>query len=73
MAANLFDELDQALDEESWNWISETLPAIASAVQSAVVRGASPDDVRRRVMGKAQRYELAVRCEMAARWLQRSK
>ena len=64
-----FETLGVALDAESWNWISETLPEIASAVQSATISGASPDDIRRFVAGHTQRYDLARRCEQAARHL----
>lgn len=73
MATNVFDQLDQALDAESWDWLNENLPNVAEAVQSAVTKGASPEDVRRRVMRQVQRYELAQRCEAAARWLARGK
>ena len=49
------------------------MPNIASAIESAIARGATPEDVRRRVMGITQRYELSKRCEQAARWLARGK
>lgn len=69
----MFDELDQALDKESWIWLSENLSDIAAAVEAAIARGASPEQIRRRVMVNSYRMELAQRCEMAARWLMRSK
>lgn len=64
-----FNELSVALDRESWHWLSDQLPTIADGVQGAVRQGAKPDDVRRFVMAHIQRFELALRCEQAARWL----
>lgn len=64
-----FEALGIALDAESWNWLSETLPEIATAVQNAMAGGASPEDIRRFVTGRTQRSDLARRCEQAARHL----
>lgn len=73
MSNNHFVELDQALDAQSWRWLSENEPEIAEGVENAVTKGATAEDVRRRVMRQAQRFELALRCEAAARWLARGK
>ena len=60
----------EALDEISWDWLSDNFPALAEALQTAVMEnGVTPERIRRFVMGKVQRYELALRCEQAARWL----
>ena len=61
--------IGSALDEMSWCWISDSYPALAEALKSEADRGASPDQVRRYVMQKTQRLELALRYEQAARWL----
>lgn len=66
---NPFDELSTALDETSWDWLNENLPSIANAVQTAVARKATPTDVRRFVVSRTGRSELAARCEQAARHL----
>lgn len=68
-----FDELDQALDEEAWRRLVEDMPRIAAAVENAVKLGIAPDEVRRRVEMGIRDPDLAMACEMAARWLQRSK
>jgi hypothetical protein len=62
-------DVGQALDEISWQWLSDNFPRLAEAIQGAVEGGAEPDGVRRYVMVRTQRYELALRCEQAARWL----
>jgi hypothetical protein len=59
----------QALDEISWQWLSDNFPRLAEAIQNAVDGGTMPDGVRRFVMARTQRYELALRCEQAARYL----
>ena len=61
--------IGRALDEISWYWLSDSYPGLAEAIQSEADRGASPDQVRRYVMQRTQRLELALRCEQAARWL----
>lgn len=66
---NPFDELSQALDADSWNWLSENAPDIARGVAVAVSRQQQPDDVRRFVVIHCGRGELAKRCEQAARHL----
>ena len=68
--AQVFDALDRALDEESWSWLEEQHPNLAEAVQVAVDRGARPGQIKRRVLMRTDRYELALRCELAARWLE---
>lgn len=66
---NPFNDLSTALDEESWDWLNENAPAIANAVQTAITRKATPTDVRRFVVSRTGRAELAARCEQAARHL----
>lgn len=66
-----FDILRESLDAESWDWLSETLPGVAEGVSVAVVSKQSPGDIRRFVAGQTGRLELALRCEQAARHLQR--
>ncbi len=58
-----------ALDEESWAWLGDNLPRLAEAVEREMELGADPLSVRRYVMGRTQRQELALRCEQAARYL----
>lgn len=61
--------IGDALDEISWEWLSDNYPRLAEAIKTEAERGATPDQVRRYVMQQTQRLELALRCEQAARWL----
>ena len=61
--------IGSALDEISWQWLSDNYPNLAEAVQDAVSQQVTPDKVRRYVMCRTDRYELALRCEQAARYL----
>lgn len=55
-----------ALDAISWEWISDNHPDLAEAIEVEVARGATPSAIRRFVMSRTQRIELALRCEQAA-------
>lgn len=68
-AGDPFDRLALAIDEASWNWLSETDSKIAAGVSDAIDRDMEASDVRRFVMAQTMRLELALRCEQAARWL----
>lgn len=70
-----FLELDTVLDEESFDFLWQNYPSLASAVQKMVGKGVSPEEIRRRVVEKlgAHREALATRCELAARHLERNK
>ena len=64
------DVIGDALDKLSWEWLCENHEPLAQALEVGVAQGgASPDKVRRYVMAHTQRYELALRCEQAARFL----
>ncbi len=64
-----FTALDAALDAVSWEWLEQTHPALADALILEVGRGAQPGDVKRHVLARTFRHELALRCEQAARFL----
>ena len=61
--------IGQELDRISYQWLGDTHPRLAAAIELEVRSGASPADVRRYVMRQTQRVELAMRCEQAARWV----
>ena len=61
--------IGKALDEISWEWLSDNYPVLATAVEEAVKLNVTPDEVRRYVMWHVDRYEIALRCEQAARHL----
>jgi hypothetical protein len=71
-AANALKPLEIALDEESFQWMSDHLPELADAIEEAVTKGTAPERIRRFVMQQTARWELALRCEQCARHLQRS-
>lgn len=61
-----FGVIGAALDAISWEWINDNHPELAEAIEIEVARGASPAAIRRFVMARTQRIELALRCEQAA-------
>lgn len=70
-----FDELDAVLEEESWEFLTLSYIPLATAVQKLVSNRVGPEEIKRRMIQKlgAHREALAVRCELAARHLERSK
>lgn len=57
----------RALDEISYQWLSDMHPELATAIDLAIDNGRSPLEIRRHVMGLTARMELALRCEQYAR------
>ena len=70
-----FAELGTELDCESYRWLVDNHSKIAEAVETAVLRGATPDSIRRYVLEwlGPERNGLAQRCQSAARFLEASK
>lgn len=65
------ERMDAVLDELDLRWLSDNHPEVAEIVEFAIGEGAGPQEVRRQVMRRTQRYELALRCEHAAAALAR--
>ena len=61
--------IDAAIDEESWEWLQDALPALAMALATEVRRGVGAEEIRRHVMQRTQRPALAMRCSQAAQHL----
>jgi hypothetical protein len=61
------ERLGEALDAASLQWLNDNHPELAGALEHEVAIGARPEEVRRYVMQRTQRQELALRCEQAAR------
>ena len=61
--------IGEPIDEESWEWLRDSLPALAEGVRTEVGKGATPEQVRVYVLDRTERRELALRCEQAARHL----
>lgn len=61
-------EIEAAIAEESWEWLQDNAPKLATAVRAEAARGRTPEQVRRFVLAKVglHRLALAVRCEQAA-------
>ena len=65
--ARKMQKVGEALDEISWEWLEEMYPGLADAIEEEMQKGASPGEIKRFVMARTYRYELALRCEQAAR------
>ena len=65
------NELEWQLDRDSYEWMLIQHPKLADAIADEVEAGATPQQIKRRVMIHTGRYELAARCEQCARWLER--
>lgn len=56
-----FVELGAELDRESYDWLVDNHPSIASAVETCVGRGATPEAVRRFVLERLALSATALR------------
>jgi hypothetical protein len=63
------EQLERVLDEESFEWMLTQQPALAMAIDDAVRQGATAEQIKRAVIRRTQRVELALRCEQVARYL----
>jgi len=59
--------LQVALDAESYEWLTGNQPEVLSALEREVSGGATPDQIKLFVLRHTGRFELAMRCEQAAR------
>ena len=69
--AQVLAEIDRELDGIGYEWLGDTHPRLLQAIEREVARGADPQHIRRRVLDRTDRRELALRCEQAARHVQR--
>jgi len=63
---NELTAIGSALNAISWEWLNDNHPELAMAIEVEVDRGATPYAIRRYVVQRTQRIELALRCEQAA-------
>ena len=61
--------LGQILDYESYTWLAMNHPRITNALETAVLSGASVEDIKRQAWNHTQRPEIVVRMVNATRWL----
>jgi glucose-6-phosphate-specific signal transduction histidine kinase len=60
-------EVEDAINEESWDWLSDNIPQMAKAIQAAVIKkNAKPEQIKFKVMQLTFRPKLAMRCYQAA-------
>lgn len=59
--------LERALDAESYEWMATNQPNILTAIEAEVAKGRTPDQIKWRVLRITNRFEIAMRCEQAAR------
>ena len=71
MATKSMEQLDKALDFISYEWLAEQHPQLVEAIEAELRGGATPRQIKHAVLSRAQRIELALRCEQAARHLAR--
>lgn len=63
----------QALDAESYNWLSVQAPELLTAIEAEVANGKTPEAIGRMVAAHVgpDRTALAIRCQQAAAYIQR--
>ena len=68
-------KLGATLDEAAYEWILDEYPQLAIALETEILAGATPDDVRRFMTAHVGEHRVALiaRCVSAARWLQGTK
>ena len=67
-------DVEAAINEESWEWMSDNFPTLAEAIQNEVTtRKATPEQIRHFVMKSTQREKLAARCYQAAQHMEAEK
>lgn len=68
-------ELDQAIDADAYTWFTQQTfgPTYITAIERELQKGATPEAVRYYVQARVgpERAGLALRCEQAARHIQR--
>ena len=66
-----FARLGSVLDHSSYEWLLDEAPDVAVAIESEVLAGATPEDIRRFLMDQIGENRVAFinRVVSAARWL----
>lgn len=72
MAGKKWDQLDEALDAISYEWLSHMHPDLLEAIENAIEDGIAPGEIKRHIASRTNRYELTLRCEQAARFAMRT-
>jgi len=69
MIVMAMESLEKAVNEESWEWLRDQYPGMATALETEVKRGATADDIRRWALRYTRREPLALRLQQAAGFL----
>lgn len=66
-----FQPLEQAIDEDAYEYLSQHAPSYIKAIDNAVTNGATPEQIRWYVQVRvgSDRLSMALRCEQAARYI----
>ena len=64
-------EVDEAFDQEAWDYLYLYQPKIADSIVARVTKGDNPERIKRHIVRKygINREDIATRCEAAARHL----
>jgi hypothetical protein len=62
--------LERALDAESYEWLATNQPDILTAIEVEIGNGHTPEHIKWRVLRRTNRFEIAIRCEQAARHIE---
>ena len=74
MITQKMPDVEAAINEESWEWMSDNFPTLAEAIFNEVhARNANPEQIRYFVMKSTQREKLAARCFQAAQHVESEK
>lgn len=68
---NAFQPLEQAIDLDAYEYLSQHAPGYLTAIGDAVRKGATPEAIRWFVQARVgpDRQPFALRCEQAARYI----
>ena len=64
-------DLQQALDQESYEWLSANASVVLAALERELARGATPNQIKMFVIQRYGREDFAARIEQAARHIDR--
>jgi len=67
-----FTKLGNVLDGDNYEWLLSENPVVAEVIETEVLAGATPEDIRRYMLAQIGDHRTAYinRCVSAARWLE---
>lgn len=64
--------VSEVLDLRSYEWLGDEDPELLREIEAATLAGARPSEIRRHVLAETSRRAIALRCQQAARHVQRA-